>query len=359
MPPPSQMIHWKRFMRRARMPLPHTTSGSDSAIPKVTRTRSPCAAPATASTLSRLMMTSATTMTQTASQSDVPCRTLPSPSPSPVSWRSSFRAIQISRRPPANCSNGILRRYVMIVMNTRRSATAPSEPHTRPQNCWRRGRVRTASAITSALSPASERSMMTMLSHRAQNPGSRRKSTAPPRSGVWGQRHAPRAPAPRRQQRHHEEEDRDGVDRPPYRACEEDGQRALRHDQALAQRVFGEVAEHERQDQRRERIVELLEHVADDTEDQHIPDVDHAVVHGERPDAAHDDDQRRQDPERDRQDPGEERHEQQHHQHADDVARVHARDEAPHEVRVLREQHRPGLQAPDDQPADRSEEHTS
>src|SRR3972149_459474 len=217
----------------------------------------------------------------------------------------------------------------MIVMNRNRRTTAPSEPQTRPQNCWRRGSVRTASAITSALSPASERSMMTMLSQRAQNSGLSRKSTPPPGSGARRQRRAPRAPAPRRQDRHREEEERDRVDGPADRPREEDAERALRHDQALAQRVLGEVAEDERQDQRREWIVELLEHVADDTESQPIPDVDPAVVDGARPDAAHDDDQRRQDPERDRQDLGEERHEQQHHQHPDDVAPGHARDEAP------------------------------
>ena len=40
-PPPSQMIQPNRFMRRARIPLPQTTMGIESAIPKATRTRLP------------------------------------------------------------------------------------------------------------------------------------------------------------------------------------------------------------------------------------------------------------------------------------------------------------------------------
>src|SRR5437867_8666481 len=51
---------------------PHTTIGSESPMPKVTRKRSPCAAAATASTLSRLMIASARTMIQIASQSEPP-----------------------------------------------------------------------------------------------------------------------------------------------------------------------------------------------------------------------------------------------------------------------------------------------
>src|SRR5262245_45549314 len=57
-------------------------------------------------------------------------------------------------------------------MNASRSPTAPSVPETRPRNCWRLGRLWTASAMTSALSPASVRSMMMMPKTRAQNSGS-------------------------------------------------------------------------------------------------------------------------------------------------------------------------------------------
>src|SRR5216117_3302705 len=43
--------------------------------------------------------------------------------------------------------------------------------------------------------------------------------------------------------------------------------------------------------------------------------------------------------------------ERQHHQHADDVAGVHARDEPPDELRLLLEQERPRLEPPDDETA--------
>src|SRR2546425_480106 len=61
-------------MRRASSPLPQTTRGSESAMPKTTSSRSPWAAAATASTLSRLITASATTITHTASRSDEPAR---------------------------------------------------------------------------------------------------------------------------------------------------------------------------------------------------------------------------------------------------------------------------------------------
>src|SRR5216110_76484 len=159
MPPPIQMIQAKRFISTARRPLPQTTIGSERPMPKTTRKRSPWAAAATASTLSRLMIASATMMIQTASRNELPWRTWPS---APVSLRTSLNAIQKSTRPPRSCSRGIRRRSVAIAMNATRRPTAPAVPQTRPQNCWRWGSVRTASAMTSALSPASVRSMITI-----------------------------------------------------------------------------------------------------------------------------------------------------------------------------------------------------
>src|SRR5438034_2423999 len=69
-------------------------------------------------------------------------------------------------------------RNVATTMKPRRRATAPAVPHTRPRHCCFRGSVRTASAMTRALSPASVRSMTTMLSQRAQNSGSSSASMA-------------------------------------------------------------------------------------------------------------------------------------------------------------------------------------
>src|SRR5262247_634072 len=62
-------------MRVARSPAPHTTIGSESPMPNMTSMRSPWAVAAMASTLSRLIVTSATMMIQIASQRDEPRRT--------------------------------------------------------------------------------------------------------------------------------------------------------------------------------------------------------------------------------------------------------------------------------------------
>ena len=48
---------------------------------------------------------------------------------------------------------------------------------------------------------------------------------------------------------------------------------------------------------------------------------------------------------------GEERHGREHQHDGDDVAEIHAGDQAPDEVGPLDEQHRPGIEAPDHQPA--------
>ena len=98
--------------------------------------------------------------------------------------------------------------------------------------------------------------------------------------------------------------------------------------------------------------VELLEHVADDAEHQHHPDVEHRVVHRVGADRAGDQDHRRDDRERNAQDRGEQRHRRQHDDQPGDVAEVHAGDQSPDEVLVLDEQQRPRLQPPDHQAAE-------
>src|SRR3989304_5366039 len=168
-------------------------------------------------------------------------------------------------------------------MNRSRSPTAPTVPQIRPRNWWGLGSVRTARAMTSALSPASARSMRTTLETPIQNDGSKTETvTARRRSGLPGRcgrhRHAPEPAPPRRDDGQHEEEQRDSGDGPRDRPHEEDLERALRHDEALAQGILGEVAQDEREHERGQRIIEFLEHVADHAEDEHIPDVEHAAI---------------------------------------------------------------------------------
>src|SRR5712671_5605578 len=145
------------------------------------------------------------------------------------------------------------------------------------------------------------------------------------------------APAPGVDGREDEEEERqqgdDGRDGPP----QEDEERALRHDQALSQRALGHIAEHQREHQRSQGVVELLEDVSDHAEQDHVPDVDHVVVRGVRADGADQHDERREDGEGDAEDGREERHEGQHHHHADQVAGVHAGDQPPDELGLFLE----------------------
>ena len=87
-------------------------------------------------------------------------------------------AIQMSRSPPTICSSGTCSSTVTIATNTSRRRTAPTVPQIRPIIACRGGSVRTARAITTALSPESARLISTMPTQRAQNSGSVRNDTA-------------------------------------------------------------------------------------------------------------------------------------------------------------------------------------
>src|SRR5262245_2339898 len=89
------------------------------------------------------------------------------------------------------------------------------------------------------------------------------------------------------------------------RLREEDRHVALRDEHRLPKGALGAVTEHEREHERRERIVELAQHVPRDAEDQHQVHVEHRVVHGVRADRADHYDDRRNDRERYPQDRGE------------------------------------------------------
>ena len=73
-------------MRAASTLLPTITIGTDMMMPIATSIMSPCAAAAIASTLSRLIVTSATRMSQIACQSERPCR--PASGSPPSGWTS-------------------------------------------------------------------------------------------------------------------------------------------------------------------------------------------------------------------------------------------------------------------------------
>src|SRR5215510_9651620 len=134
----------------------------------------------------------------------------------------------------------------------RRSTTAPAAPQTCPSMRCCRGRDRTASAIRTALSPESSRLRNAISTRRIQNCGPRsREITVEPLSGLpgrdRGRRKAPEPAPPGRDHGQQEEEQRDGGDGAGDRPVEEDQERALRHDQALPQRILRKVAEDEGQ----------------------------------------------------------------------------------------------------------------
>src|SRR5262245_17323751 len=258
----------------------------DVAMPRPTRSRLPRAAAAIASTLSRLIVMSAATMIHIASQKDAP------PQPGPVvsgAGRTSLTAIHTSRTPPVRRRNGMRSNTVTMPTKTMRSITAPTVPHTWPSMRCRGGSRRTASAITTALSPDRSRFKKPISSRPAQKCGSARvliRAVLEAAYLSWrpeASRLPPQAAPPRREDRQEEEEDRHEADRAGDGPGEEDRERPMGHDQALAERILREIPEHEGQHQRRQRVIELLEHVADDAEQQHVPHVDHAVVHRVRP----------------------------------------------------------------------------
>src|SRR5712692_2415179 len=99
-------------------------------------------------------------------------------------------------------------------------------------------------------------------------------------------------------------------------------------DHREAKGVLGAVAAHQRERERSERDADLLEHIADDAEEEHQPDVEHGVLDREGADGAGHHDHRRDRREWHAQDGGEERHGGEHEDEADHVAEIHRRDQA-------------------------------
>src|SRR6185312_2595788 len=138
---------------------PHTTSGTLTARPSTTSSRSPRDAPAIASTLSSPISASATTMVRSAAQKPSAAAT----SCDASSCFSSFQAIGSSNRPPASIRPGNSSSQTTTAVSAMRTATAPKLPQNTAFFCSGGGSLRAASAITMALSPASTRSSRMMV----------------------------------------------------------------------------------------------------------------------------------------------------------------------------------------------------
>ena len=155
----------------------------------------------------------------------------------------------------------------------------------------------------------------------------------------------------RRKQRPNQQNQRQRRDRSDQAIGPEHAHIPARSDHRQAERVLAAIAQHQREREWRQRYADLLEHIADDTEQQHEPDVEHGVLDGIGADGAGDDDHRRDSGERNAQDRGKDRHRGQHDDESDDIAEIHRSDETPDEILVLDEQQRTGIEPPDHQAA--------
>src|SRR5438128_2392386 len=138
--------------------------------------------------------------------------------------------------------------------------------------------------------------------------------------------------ADRLRERVEQEHDREDHDDAREWAREEDPRVARAGDEALAKLPLGRVAEHERDHERRERVLHLPEPVADEPEHDGDGDVEERVVQRVRADDRDDDDERRDDRVGHAHDHREHGHQEQAQQEREEVPHVDARDEAPHEV---------------------------
>src|SRR5712671_3794187 len=153
-------------------------------------------------------------------------------------------------------------------------------------------------------------------------------------------------------QRPEEQHERERGDRADQAVRPEHAHVPARADHRQAKRILGAAAEHQREGERGERDADLLEHVADDAEEEHQPDVEHGVLDREGADGAGHHDHRRDRRERHAQDGGEERYGGEHEDEADHVAEIHRSDQAPDEALVLDEEERPRIEPPHHQPAE-------
>src|SRR5438552_2240329 len=169
------------------------------------------------------------------------------------------------------------------------------------------------------------------------------------RVGVgWRHRGAPPARADRAHERDEHEND-GGEDQHRREAAVEKIQRAaVTGDECLAELPLGGVSEDERDHERCQRVLHLAEPIADQPEDHRDEDVEDAVVQGVRTDDRDDHDERRDDRVGHPHDHGEERHREQAEDEGQEVPQIDARDEPPDKVRMLDEEHRAGLESPDE-----------
>src|SRR5205809_2485821 len=109
-------------------------------------------------------------------------------------------------------------------------------------------------------------------------------------------------------QRPEEQNERERGDRAHQAVRPEYAHVSARADHRQAERVLGAVPQHKGKREGRKGNADLLEHVADDAEEEHQPDVEHGVLDRERANRAGHHDHRGDRRERHAQDGGEDRH---------------------------------------------------
>ncbi|CFW20944.1 Uncharacterised protein [Bordetella pertussis] len=158
-----------------------------------------------AMTLSRLMAKSARMMVRIAASTEVPPVMLPCAS---SCGASSLTPIQTSSRQPRALRNGMSSRTSAKAISSTRSSTAPAVPHRMPLMRCRCGRLRQASAITTALSPPSRMSIRTIWNMAPQWNVSMASTISSPPKGRWSA--ASTRPAGRSLERHAPADSRQG-----------------------------------------------------------------------------------------------------------------------------------------------------
>src|SRR6187549_357242 len=245
---------------------PSTTGGIEMVMPRMSSSRLPLAAAATAMTLSRLITASATMTTHTACQIEAEAA-MPA-SCSDFSGSTSLMAIHISSALPASISKGTRSRNTMTTAKMILRTMAASVPNAMPQRRFCGGRPRQASAITSALSPLSTMLMVMISSSASQKPGETASSISLALGDACDVGRPSEIGNGTRDQRPQQHDDGERGDRADQWIGEEHHEIAVACDHCLAEGGLRHLAEHQRQHQGRERVVELLEHIADDAEDQ-------------------------------------------------------------------------------------------
>src|SRR2546430_2619720 len=188
--------------------------------------------------------------------------------------------------------------FLRVVSNSEMSAPAAKALSPAPRITTQRKRLSASSSRMTSPSrfhepSPSALSFSGLLSVTVAMSPSRSRRISPDMSFFLGCLPDESAPHPAHRaadQRPEEQDERERGDRADQAVRPEHAHVSARADHRQAERVLGAVAEHQGEREGRERNGDLLEHVADDAEEEHQPDVEHGVLDREGADRAGDHD---------------------------------------------------------------------